>query len=240
MNNHYTDLVTGTIYSVEEGLLVSELDEKLIKLIKIDFPSLSMDDFISQHSLMVYRLQIINQMLDKDSRTNSHMHRRFKKFQTDKEYQEIDVQASLEKTRTFGTRLADVVSSFGGSWKFILIFLSCLIIWIILNATHLFGTYFDPYPFILLNLALSMIAAIQAPIIMMSQNRASDYDRMSSKNDYKINKKSEFEIRLIHSKLDHLIQKDQPNIMEIQKIQTEILSDIYARLEKIEEKNFHK
>jgi uncharacterized membrane protein len=79
-----------------------------------------------------------------------------------------------------------------------------------------------------------MIAIIPAPIIMMSQNRASDYDRMSSKNDYKINKKSELGIRLIYSKLDYLIQKDQPNIMEIQKIKTEILSDIYMKLEKME------
>lgn len=96
-----------------------------------------------------------------------------------------------------------------------------------------FSISFDPYPFILLNLALSMIADIQAPIIMISQNRASDYDRMSSKNDYKINKKSELEIRLIHSKQNHLVQKDQPNIIEVQKIKTEILSDVYMKLEKM-------
>jgi uncharacterized membrane protein len=239
VDKQYIDLVTKKAHSIEEGLLINELDERLIKLIKSDFPNVSMDSFISQDSLMTYRLKTINRMLENDSRTNTHMHKRFKKLQSNEEYQEVDVQATLDKTKTLGTHFADIISKFGGSWTFILIFLSCLMIWIILNVTHVFGVYFDPYPFILLNLALSMIAAIQAPIIMMSQNRAADYDRMSSKNDYKINKKSELEIRLIHSKLDHLIQKDQPNIMEVQKIQTEMLSDIYTKLEKIELKDKH-
>ncbi|WP_242531339.1 DUF1003 domain-containing protein [Lactococcus sp. LG592] len=174
-------------------------------------------------------------MITQDNKVNAKMDRRFKKFHNSGDYQEVDVQASLDKTKTIGTRLADVVSNFGGSWTFILIFLSILILWIIVNTIHLFGLHFDPYPFILLNLALSMIAAIQAPIIMMSQNRSATYGRLSSKNDYNINKKSELEIRLLHSKLDHLIQKDQPINMEIQKIQTDLLIDMDVRLEKIEQ-----
>ncbi|MFK4900425.1 DUF1003 domain-containing protein [Lactococcus petauri] len=235
MNNTYIDLVTKKVHSLDEGLLVNELDESLKALIKDDFPYLSGDNFISQKSLVNYRKKRINQMITQDNKVNAKMDRRFKKFHNSGDYQEVDVQASLDKTKTIGTRLADVVSNFGGSWTFILVFLSILILWIIVNTIHLFGLHFDPYPFILLNLALSMIAAIQAPIIMMSQNRSATYDRLSSKNDYNINKKSELEIRLLHSKLDHLIQKDQPINMEIQKIQTDLLIDMDVRLEKIEQ-----
>lgn len=236
MKKQYKDFITRTNHTLDEGLIIRELDEKIFKLIKMDYPNLSMESFISQESLMQYRLRLIKQMLDKDTRTNAHMKRRFKKIQLNEAYKEVNIEAAFNQTKTLGTYFADEVSKFGGSWRFILIFLSCLIVWIILNVTHLFGVFFDPYPFILLNLALFMIAAIQAPLIMMSQNRAAEYDRVRSKNDYNINKKSEIEIRLIHSKLDHLIQKDQPNIMEIQKIQTEILADVYTRLEKIESK----
>lgn len=93
-----------------------------------------------------------------------------------------------------------------------------------LNVLKPFGIVFDKYPFILLNLALSTLAALQAPLIMMSQNRASDYDRLQAKNDYNVNKVSEEGIRLLHTKLDHLVQQDQSDLLEIQKLQTEMLA----------------
>ena len=108
-----------------------------------------------------------------------------------------------------------------------------MIIWILINSLSLFGIKFDPFPFILLNLFLSMIAAIQAPLIMMSQNRSAAHDRVEAKNDYHVNLKSEEEIRYIHSKLDHLIQQDQPNNMEIQKLQLEMLASIEYELSEL-------
>jgi uncharacterized membrane protein len=104
-----------------------------------------------------------------------------------------------------------------------------------LNVVKPFGIAFDKYPFILLNLALSTLAAIQAPLIMMSQNRASDYDRLQAKNDYNVNKVSEEGIRLLHTKLDHLVQQDQSDLLEIQKLQTEMLASLTKQLVSMQE-----
>jgi uncharacterized membrane protein len=133
---------------------------------------------------------------------------------------------------SYGQKLADKVASFGGSWKFIIIFGAFLTVWMILNSILLAAKIFDPYPFILLNLILSCIAALQAPVIMMSQNRQEEKDRERAKNDYMINLKSELEIRLLHDKLDHLIVNQQEKLMEIQQIQIDMMSDIIGHLDK--------
>ena len=104
-----------------------------------------------------------------------------------------------------------------------------------LNVLKPFGIVFDKYPFILLNLVLSTLAALQAPLIMMSQNRASDYDRLQAKNDYNVNKVSEEGIRLLHTKLDHLVQQDQSDLLEIQKLQTEMLASLTKQLVSMQE-----
>jgi uncharacterized membrane protein len=131
---------------------------------------------------------------------------------------------------TLGQRLADRVATFGGSWTFILSFGSFLLLWIIINALFLVNKAFDPYPFILLNLILSTIAALQAPVIMMSQNRQEEKDRERAKKDYMINLKSELEIRMLHEKLDHLIIHQQHELLEIQKVQIEMMNDILNKL----------
>ena len=118
---------------------------------------------------------------------------------------------------TLGQRVADKVASFGGSWTFIISFVFFLILWICVNAFILLHRAYDPYPFILLNLILSCIAALQAPVIMMSQNRQEEIDRKRAKNDYMINLKSELEIRMLHEKIDHLILHQEQSLLEIQK-----------------------
>jgi uncharacterized membrane protein len=107
--------------------------------------------------------------------------------------------------RTYGERIADNVADFGGSWTFIISFFIFIIIWIGLNAFILLNRAFDPYPFILLNLILSCLASLQAPIIMMSQNRQEQKDRERAKKDFEINLKSEMEIRALNKKLDKII-----------------------------------
>jgi uncharacterized membrane protein len=134
--------------------------------------------------------------------------------------------------RTFGQIIADKVASFGGSWTFIISFLIFILIWISSNAFILINKGFDPYPFILLNLILSCLAALQAPVIMMSQNRQEEKDRERAKKDYMINLKSEVEIRLLDEKLDHLIIKQQQELIEIQKVQIEMMNDILDKIEK--------
>ncbi|HTH57215.1 MAG TPA: DUF1003 domain-containing protein [Cyclobacteriaceae bacterium] len=133
---------------------------------------------------------------------------------------------------TLGQRLADKVASFGGSWRFIILFMLFLLAWIAINTFLLLSKPFDPYPFILLNLILSCIAALQAPVIMMSQNRQDEKDRERAKKDYMINLKSELEIRMLHEKLDHLIIHQQHELLEIQKVQIEMMNDIMNRVNK--------
>ena len=133
-----------------------------------------------------------------------------------------------QKKLTFGERLADKVATFGGSWTFIIIFGTVLLSWVLLNSIVLATKPFDPYPYILLNLVLSCIAALQAPVIMMSQNRQETKDRERAENDYLVNLKAEIEIRNLHQKIDLSIVDQYQHLCEIQQRQIEMLE----RLEK--------
>ena len=150
----------------------------------------------------------------------------------------IRMLASLSKLLvsklTLGEALADRIATFGGSWRFIIVFGSVLLVWILINTIALAAKPFDPYPFILLNLILSCLAAIQAPVIMMSQNRQETKDRLRSENDYRVNLKAELEIRHLHEKVDHLLSRQWERLAEIQQIQIELLSEV-AALKKVRE-----
>lgn len=135
-------------------------------------------------------------------------------------------------TLSLGQRVADKVADFGGSWTFILSFGGFIVIWIAINVYWFGNKGFDPYPFILLNLLLSCLAALQAPVIMMSQNRQEEKDRERAKKDYMINLKSELEIRILHEKLDHLMLHQQQELIEIQKMQIEMMTDILKKVER--------
>ena len=136
----------------------------------------------------------------------------------------------MNKDLTYAQKIADKVAEFGGSWVFILSFAIFLFLWIAVNVWILTRRPFDPYPFILLNLILSTLAAIQAPVIMMSQNRQEDKDRKRGENDYKVNLKAELEIKLLHEKLDHLILSQNKRLLEIQELQTDYLENIIQQL----------
>ena len=125
-----------------------------------------------------------------------------------------------------GQRAADAVASFGGSWTFVALFAAAMLAWVALNALLLLsrGNTFDPYPYILLNLFLSMLAAIQAPVILMSQNRQSEKDRLSAEHDYEVNLKAELEIMLLHEKIDLLREKQWDELLLIQKEQLKLLA----------------
>ncbi|MFO1142909.1 MAG: DUF1003 domain-containing protein [Amaricoccus sp.] len=139
-----------------------------------------------------------------------------------------DVESVFEERRGFGERASDSLASFGGSWPFIILFLVVLVIWMAVNALRGPASAFDPYPFILLNLVLSCIAALQAPIIMMSQRRQEARDRLQAENDYKVNLKAELEIRHLHEKLDHQLQRQWERLAEIQRVQIELLEELAA------------
>lgn len=142
-------------------------------------------------------------------------------------------EAENNRQLTFGQRLADRVASFGGSWKFIIVFGSILLCWILINTILLTRDPFDPYPFILLNLLLSCIAAIQAPVIMMSQNRKEVRDRRRAENDYLINLKAEIEIRNLHQKVNLLMEEHYRSLYDSQSKQLELMAEFSDKLDQL-------
>ena len=136
-----------------------------------------------------------------------------------------NVEEEFDEHRSLGERVSDHLASFGGSWAFLISFAVVLCLWMAVNVVLGAGRAFDPYPFILLNLVLSCLAAIQAPIIMMSQRRQETKDRLRSLNDYRVNLKAELEIRHLHEKLDHLVTKQWQRLAEIQQLQLEIMQE---------------
>ncbi len=141
------------------------------------------------------------------------------------------LELESDESLTTGQKLSDKVASFGGSWTFIIAFGVFILIWISLNSYWFINRSFDPYPFIFLNLILSCIAAIQAPIIMMSQNRQEDKDRRRARSDYMINLKSEMEIRGLHSKIDLLLAEEMKTLFKVQQSQIEMLMKIQSKLD---------
>ena len=136
------------------------------------------------------------------------------------------------ETESSGQKLSDKIARFGGSWGFIIIFCSVLALWIVYNSISLTTEHFDPYPFILMNLILSCIAALQAPIIMMSQNRQEEKDRKRNENDYLINLKSEMQIRSLQQKMDLLLEDQIKTLFESQAKQFKLLQDISDKINK--------
>jgi uncharacterized membrane protein len=201
-----------------------------LDLILKDHPNLLETDLISVNELNFYREKYISSFVSDNLDELGEM--RDNVLQSLKEHSILSTKLELEEQSelTLGQRIADRVAEFGGSWTFILSFFGFLTIWIIANIFFLRSRTFDPYPFILLNLILSCIAALQAPVIMMSQNRQEQKDRERSKKDFMINMKAELEIRILHEKLDHLIMHQQQELIEIQKIQIDMMNEIIAKI----------
>ena len=132
-----------------------------------------------------------------------------------------------------GQKISDKVARFGGSWKFIIAFGIVLMVWIIFNTLAATVFRFDPYPFILMNLILSCIAALQAPIIMMSQNRQEEKDRMRAENDYMVNLKAELEVRSLHEKMDLLLEEQIKTLFSIQEKQVDLLNELSSKIDNL-------
>lgn len=216
--------------------LIDKVSAKIIRtpilaLIKEDFPDFTSEKFLSVTELNLYRDKYISNYLSQEVDVLSEIETQVAAELKDYDSTVIKIEEEVE-TRTFGQYVADKVADFGGSWRFIILFGVFILLWILANIYILLNKGFDPYPFILLNLILSCLAALQAPVIMMSQNRQEEKDRERARKDYIINLKSELEIRMLHEKLDNLIKHQQEELIEIQKIQIEMMNDILKRIEK--------
>ncbi|ADY53547.1 protein of unknown function DUF1003 [Pseudopedobacter saltans DSM 12145] len=153
------------------------------------------------------------------------------------EEQLISKKLESKEELTIGQRLADKVADFGGSWNFIIIFVLLILVWMGINVYFLKEKGFDPYPFILLNLLLSCLAAFQAPIIMMSQNRQEEKDRSRAEEDYLVNLKAEIEIKTLHEKIDLLITEQMETLLEIQKMQIERIDQLEQQIKNFQQNN---
>ncbi|WP_420896729.1 DUF1003 domain-containing protein [Enterococcus malodoratus] len=207
---------------------ISQLDKALQTFILKSDGQLSQQSLISYTSLLNFRIQYLSQQLKKEDTASKQFDHELKhKIRTEHAHTK-NVNDALKSKETVGQRVADGIAKFGGSWTFIILFILVLIAWIILNTLPLFFEPFDKFPYILLNLALSCLAAIQAPIILMSQNRQADRDRVEADNDYEINLKSEVEIHLLHEKINYLMDTKWQHLIELQQLQIELLQELTA------------
>src|SRR5438874_5628931 len=212
--------------SPQSGMIAELIRPSLLGFIKKKLPDLDDKDFICFDDLGEFRKDYIKEVLEDEIGELAVLDQEVVESLERHEILSADISSQFERKLTFGERLSDHIAEFGGSWKFLISFGAVLFIWIVINGVVFAMGAFDPYPFILLNLILSCLAAVQAPIIMMSQNRAEARDRLRAENDYKVNLKAELEIRHLHEKLDHLLRRQYNRLFEIQQIQIELLQEI--------------
>lgn len=220
-----------------EALAAFDIREGVFQLIKSDFPNFNRDCFISLEELNHYRRLYLSALITQEKGELAVIDTDVVNAIKNNSILSENIQDEIETQLSFGQKVADLVASFGGSWTFIITFFLFILIWIVINIWFLMSKPFDPYPFILLNLILSCLAAIQAPIIMMSQNRQEQKDRIRAEHDYKINLKAELEIKLLSEKMDHLLVQQSKKLLEIQELQTDYLEDLMKQFKKLELQN---
>ena len=195
-------------------------------VIRLKKPTWSNDGVICTTCLNRFRTEFVRKQLEKDRGQLSALETEVVTSLHDGMLVADNLNKEFDKNLTVGDKLADKVAEFGGSWKFIILFFTVMAIWIVANSVYFLWHPWDPYPFILFNLILSMLAAIQAPIIMMSQNRQEARDRLRAENDYQVNLKAEIEVRGMSERLDQLLHSQWGHLLEIQQMQIEMLQEL--------------
>jgi len=188
-------------------------------------PGWAEDKHICKPDLVRFRRQYVEQLLTDERGELDELDRQVIESLEAGQFVTRNPADEIELKSTFGERTADKVAEFGGSWTFIISFAVVLVVWITVNIVGLRAEPFDPYPFILLNLVLSCIAAMQAPVIMMSQRRQETKDRLRAENDYRVNLRAELEIRQLHEKIDHQLAHQWQKLAELQRIQIDLLEE---------------
>lgn len=224
--------ISNDEFQIADKVSAKTIRHSILSLIQKDHPQFTHDSHLSVSELMHYSKKHISEYLSKERGELREPEKKVLTSLTDNTTLSDKIDGNEIQVLTFGQRIADKVASFGGSWTFIISFAVFILIWISINMFWLVNKGFDPYPFILLNLILSCLAALQAPVIMMSQNRQEEKDRERAQNDYMINLKSELEIRTLHEKVDHFVMDQQQELLDIQKEQIELLTDILKHVEK--------
>jgi uncharacterized membrane protein len=210
-------------HDVVPGVLIRE---PIAQTILQDYPEWSPEKYICRTDLERIRTKYIHSLLESEKGELTSLEKEVIRSLQEHQLLSMNVEAEFEQRWTLGERLADRIAAFGGSWTFLILFGIFIALWIGMNSVLLLWRSVDPYPFILLNLVLSCLAAIQAPIIMMSQNRQEAKDRLRSQHDYQVNLKAELEIRHLHEKIDHLLSRQWERLVQIQEVQLDLLSEL--------------
>ncbi len=234
------ELVLCQVCGKQKRASVSVLGElvrpPIVSVIQKSHPNWSPEGYICFTDLNRFRADYVKEILEEEKGELSAMDREVIESLKEHELLSSDLAKQYEEQLTFGERVADRVAEFGGSWTFIAIFIGLIVVWIAINATTLLlREPYDEYPFILLNLVLSCVAALQAPIIIMSQNRQAERDRMRAQEEYKLNLKAELEIRHLSDKIDHILTKQWERMMDIMQIQMEQMEEISRKAPKEQE-----
>ena len=194
--------------------------------IRKELPDWSPEGYICRTDLNRFRMGYIESLLESEKGELSSLDHQVLESLKQHETLTSNIDVEFDKDLSLGEKLSDKLADFGGSWRFLIIFGGILFLWIGINSIALLTKPFDPFPYILLNLILSCLAAVQAPVIMMSQNRQEAKDRLRSQHDYRVNLKAELEIRQLHEKIDHLLSRQWERLVEIQQIQIDLMSEI--------------
>ncbi|MEG1556278.1 MAG: DUF1003 domain-containing protein, partial [Bacteroidales bacterium] len=218
--------VSNTEFPITEKISAKSIRHSILDVIQKDHPQFSHESNLSKSEFNFYKEKALSEYLTKEVGKLTDAEKTVVSSINNHEIISDNIDDQENQQLTVGQRIADKVASFGGSWTFIIAFGLFILFWILVNVYWLMNKGFDPYPFILLNLILSCLAAIQAPVIMMSQNRQEEKDRERSKNDYMVNLKSELEIRILHEKMDHLLSHQWERLAHIQEIQLDLLSEM--------------
>ncbi|MDI1352452.1 MAG: DUF1003 domain-containing protein [bacterium] len=202
------------------------VNEEITNEIRKIAPEWTSDYFICHADLALMRSRYVRTLLQSEKGQLSSLEQKVLHSISDRELLSIDLDTKSNEKWSLGERLTDKIAGFGGSWSFLILFSLFLLLWIVSNSFLYWFKPIDPYPFIFLNLILSCVAAIQAPLIMMSQNRQEAKDRVRSQHDYQINLKAELEIQNLHEKMDYLLSHQWEKMLQIQQIQLEMLAEI--------------
>lgn len=212
-------------FSQRDGVPLELVHRPVAELIQRKHPRTSPGGFICFEDLNRFRGEYIEDVLEQEKGELSTLETEVVRSFREQELVAANINAQFDCQVTTGEWVADRVAEFGGSWSFIICFGLVMAIWILSNTLVLVNRPFDPYPFILLNLVLSCLAALQAPVIMMSQNRQEAKDRLRAEHDYRVNLKAELEIRHLNAKIDMLLTHQWQQLLEIQRVQADLIQD---------------
>lgn len=235
MSEKVTSIISGKEKKLNECYRVSELPDNLVKLIQTQFPVIQPSDYISIEEVQPFRKKLLEKIIEEEISEMSRIDEIISNTVKKEEKISRDIDEEFDTQLSYGERLSDSIASFGGSWRFIIIFGVILFVWIVINLVV--TKPLDPFPFNLLSLILSTIAALQAPVIMMSQNRQETKDRLRSRHDYMVNLKAEIEISSLNEKLDRLLKERWTRLLEVQQIQFELMQETLDKIAKKEMKD---